>query len=31
MSYTDLFVVPVPTKNVEAYRKQAERFVAVWN
>ena len=30
MSYTDLFVVPVPTKNAEAYRKQAEQFVAVW-
>ncbi len=29
-NYTDLFVVPVPTKNVEAYRKQAEQFVAVW-
>lgn len=29
-TYTDLFVVPVPTKNIEAYRKQAEQFVAVW-
>ena len=30
MSYTDLFVVPVPTRNIAAYRKQAEQFVAVW-
>ncbi len=29
-TYTDLFVVPVPTKNIKAYRKQAELFVAVW-
>ncbi len=29
-SYTDLFVVPVPAKNVEVYRKQAELFVTVW-
>jgi PhnB protein len=29
-SYTDLFVVPVPKKNIEAYRKQAEQFCAVW-
>ena len=29
-TYTDLFVVPVPKKNIEAYRKQAEQFVAVW-
>jgi PhnB protein len=28
--YTDLFVVPVPKKNIEAYRKEAERFFAVW-
>jgi PhnB protein len=30
MSYTDLFVVPVPKKNIEAYRKEAEQFFAVW-
>jgi PhnB protein len=30
MTYTDLFVVPVPKKNVEAYRKEAEQFFAVW-
>ena len=29
-SYTDLFVVPVPKKNIAAYRKQAEMFVQVW-
>ena len=29
-TYTDLFVVPVPTKNIEAYRKQAELFATVW-
>jgi PhnB protein len=29
-NYTDLFVVPVPTKNIEAYRRQAEQFFAVW-
>jgi PhnB protein len=29
-AYTDLFVVPVPTKNIEAYRKQAEQFFAIW-
>ncbi len=29
-TYTDLFVVPVPTKNIEAYRRQAETFMAVW-
>ncbi len=28
--YTDLFVVPVPNKNIEAYRKEAEQFFAVW-
>jgi PhnB protein len=28
--YTDLFVVPVPKENIEAYRKQAEQFFAVW-
>jgi PhnB protein len=28
--YTDLFVVPVPKKNVEAYRRQAELFLTVW-
>ena len=30
MSYTDLFVVPVPKKNIDAYRKEAEQFFAVW-
>ena len=30
MSYTDIFVVPVPKKNIEAYRKQAETFFTVW-
>jgi uncharacterized protein YbaA (DUF1428 family)/uncharacterized glyoxalase superfamily protein PhnB len=29
-SYTDLFVVPVPKQNIEAYRKQAELFFNVW-
>ena len=29
-TYTDLFVVPVPTKNVASYRKQAEQFVQTW-
>jgi PhnB protein len=29
-SYTDIFVVPVPQKNIEAYRKEAEKFFAVW-
>jgi PhnB protein len=29
-NYTDLFVVPVPKENIEAYRKQAEQFFAVW-
>ena len=28
--YVDLFVVPVPTKNIELYRKQAELFSKVW-
>jgi PhnB protein len=28
--YTDLFVLPVPNKNIEAYRKDAELFFAVW-
>ena len=28
--YVELFVVPVPKKNIEAYRKQAELFVKVW-
>lgn len=30
MAYSDLFVVPVPKQNIEAYRKQAEIFVRVW-
>ncbi len=29
-TYTDLFVVPVPKKNIEAYRQQAELFLKVW-
>ena len=29
-TYTDLFVVPVPNKNIDAYRKEAEQFFAVW-
>jgi uncharacterized protein YbaA (DUF1428 family) len=29
-SYVDVFVVPVPEKNIEAYRKQAELFAKVW-
>lgn len=28
--YIDLFVVPVPKANIEAYRKQAELFAEVW-
>jgi uncharacterized protein YbaA (DUF1428 family) len=28
--YVQLFVVPVPTKSIEAYRKQAETFVKVF-
>ena len=28
--YTDFFVVPVPKANIEAYRKEAEQFFAVW-
>ena len=28
--YTDLFVVPVPKTNIDAYRKNAEQFLAVW-
>jgi uncharacterized protein YbaA (DUF1428 family) len=28
--YVEVFVVPVPKKNIEAYRKQAELFVKVW-
>jgi PhnB protein len=30
MAYSDLFVVPVPKRNIEAYRQQAELFVQVW-
>ncbi len=30
MSYTDIFVVPVPKTNMEAYREQAELFLQVW-
>jgi PhnB protein len=30
MSYTDLFVVPVPKSNIAAYRKQTEQIVQVW-
>src|SRR5258708_598715 len=29
-NYVDVFVVPVPKKNMEAYREQAELFVKVW-
>ena len=29
-NYVDIFVVPVPKKNIEAYRKQAELFGKVW-
>ncbi len=29
-NYVEIFVVPVPNKNIEAYRKQAELFVKVW-
>lgn len=30
MTYTDIFVVPVSKRNVEAYAKEAEQFFAVW-
>jgi PhnB protein len=30
ITYTDLFVVPVPSRNIAAYRKQAELFMKVW-
>ena len=29
-NYVQMFVVPVPNKNVEAYRHQAQTFVQVW-
>lgn len=29
-NYTDVFVVPVPRANVDAYRRQAELFAKVW-
>ena len=29
-NYVDVFVVPVPESNIEAYRKQAELFAKVW-
>jgi len=29
-NYLEIFVVPVPEENIEAYRKQAELFVNVW-
>jgi PhnB protein len=29
-NYTDVFVLPVPKKNIAAYRKQAEVFSTVW-
>ena len=29
-TYFDIFVVPVPKKNIDAYRKQAELFFKVW-
>lgn len=28
--YADIFVVPVPVKNLELYREQAETFTRVW-
>ena len=28
-NYVDVFVVPVPERNIEAYRKQAELFAKV--
>ena len=28
--YVDVFVVPVPKENIEAYRRQAELFARVW-
>jgi uncharacterized protein YbaA (DUF1428 family) len=28
--HTDIFVVPVPRQNIDAYRRQAELFVNVW-
>ncbi len=30
MTYTDLFVVPVQTANIAAYRKHTEMFMQVW-
>ena len=30
MAYVDGFVVPVPKKNIDAYRKMAEKAGAVW-
>ena len=30
MTYADIFVVPVPKRNTEAYRKEAETFFEVW-
>jgi uncharacterized protein YbaA (DUF1428 family) len=30
MTYADIFVVPVPTQNIESYRQQAEVFINVW-
>ena len=29
-NYVDVFVVPVPKKNIESYRKNAELFGKVW-
>jgi len=29
-AYTEIFVVPVPNNNFEAYRKEAQKFVEVW-
>ena len=29
-NYVDIFVVPVPTKNINVYRKEAEQFFTVW-
>jgi uncharacterized protein YbaA (DUF1428 family) len=29
-SYVDGFVVPVPTKNIDAYRRMARKFGKIW-
>jgi uncharacterized protein YbaA (DUF1428 family) len=30
MSYVDCFVIPVPTKNLDAYRRLSETMAKVW-